>query len=152
MKYFYVSIFSILLLGSSSLCQAHADKLEIEIIDFLNHKNGESYIIFEAVDSREDGKTVEKRKRKYHLHIRFNLKNLAFSVTKQEHDIAFEYLQSLINKNKKITIWRMSGTGYRPIHNKKGHYRTDALKIISFANNQEGIMFVHGSNSFFATY
>ncbi|MFC1579617.1 hypothetical protein ACFL4N_01755 [Thermodesulfobacteriota bacterium] len=151
-KYSLLTIVSLFVIASSTMSYAHVDSLEIKVLDFQTHETGEHTIVFEAIDSRANGKSVERKKRKYSVHISYVPKNLALSVTKQEHDAAIKYLQALLLKNKHITILRMSGQGYRPIENRKGHYRADALKLVTFLRNQQNLMFVHSDDSFFATH
>lgn len=143
-----MSFFTLSIIASSSICHAHADTIEIKVIKFITFNNRECLIVFEALG----GKAVEEKQRRYSVHIGYNPKHLALPVKEQEHSAALKFLQTLLLNNTKIVIWRMSGQGYRPIKNKKGHYRTDALKIVSYRKEEQDILFVHSDDHYFSTY
>lgn len=141
-----------LILSTPTICLAAAELLEIIVSDFQMHDNGEHVIIFKAIDDRVDGKAVDKRERNYIVHILYNPKSLAFPVSIDEHTKALVYLKDVLNKEKSITIWRLSGDGYRPIKGKAGHYRTDALKIVSFGVGNQRVMFIHSDDSYYSSH
>ncbi len=151
MKFIRLATISICyMLVASTLCFANADILDIKVIDFQIQDNKEQTITFEAIDDRVDGKTVKKKKRTYIVHIRYNPISLAFSVTEEEHYKALRYLKDILTKEKDFSIWRMSGNGYRPIQDKKGHYRTNALKVVVWGDEKQRVLFVHSDISFYS--
>ena len=147
-KIFFSLLFCFIYATSSF---AMADFLDIHVMDFTSKGKDEYILIFRAADTRECNKAnMQKKYRKYIVHLRHNPEVLTIGIqkadenpyTKEVYLKAIDLFKYQLSKSKDLTIMRMSAKGYIHIKGKKGHYQTEALTIYSF-KGQEYVCMIH---------
>jgi hypothetical protein len=108
-------------------------------------KTGPREMRLEVIEARDHMKKVIHIRygphRVSHLRAQKNLRPAA----KADHDQALEFLCRQLSTSNKVRVLLAGEDGYRPIRNRKGHFRTEQLQLIPpgrYRNSEQIVCFI----------
>ncbi len=128
------------------MSHANAKLNEIKVLEFKKYNNDEYTIKF-----TENNIINYDAQHTITVKISYNPRFIALPASRTEFLKAIEYLQNELNSNDIISVWFLSGRGFRPIIGLNGHYRTDALKLVKYGDGKTRVLFIHSDNEINAT-
>jgi hypothetical protein len=116
---------------------------ELEVLRW--EKTGPREMELEVIETRDHMRKI--------IHIRYGPDRVAHfrsekhlqPAAKADHDRAFELLCQQLRASNKVRVLLTGEDGYRPIRNRKGHFRTELLQLIPpgrYGNSEEIVCFV----------
>lgn len=116
---------------------ANATTISVKVIE-VSQKGEEHVLLLEP----QNHKTLPKQ---ITIHLKFDPKKAAFAASdsRDDLDVALEALKAAEAIKVPITIGLMSGTGFNPIKERPGHFRSEAIQFVDWFGEPDVVCFFH---------